>query len=200
MQSPALKAAVELTVMPSRAKSLRDGPLPDGVTLLLRVAAGDEAAENEAVQTSERSLEIVRESAAFFIEQMLLHPDADSYRVLGARASASSAELRQNMALLIRWLHPDSNREVTRAVFVNRVNRAWDDLKTTERRQAYDKILASRPAKKQERSRSKGDGKQAPSRGPGPQGAFRHGLHTIERLPPSRWRRAFAFFFGPRKG
>ena len=50
---------------------------------------------------------MVREASAFFIEQILLGPDADSYRVLGADRNAAAAELRRNMALLLRWLHPD---------------------------------------------------------------------------------------------
>ena len=62
------------------------------------------ARQRAGTNRSEHSL---REAAAFYIEQILLHPDADHYRVLGAQPDASTAELRRNMALLIRWLHPD---------------------------------------------------------------------------------------------
>ena len=85
-----------------------------------------------------RSRETVCEAAAFFIEQILLSPDADSYRVLGARPEATNYELRRNMALLLRWLHPDHDGQGARSVFVGRVTRAWNDLKTQERRAAYD--------------------------------------------------------------
>ena len=42
------------------------------------------------------------------------------------------------MALLTRWLHPDMDRHGEHAVFVGRVTKAWNDLKTPERRAAYD--------------------------------------------------------------
>lgn len=146
MDLTALKAAIEVSLMPSRVRALRDGPLPDGVPVVLRIAAGDEDAERQAMAALDRPAHVVRDASTFYIEQMLLHPDADSYRVLGASRHASSAELRQNMALLIRWLHPDKNPLEERAIFVNRVNRAWDDLKTPERRSAYDLELARRPS------------------------------------------------------
>jgi hypothetical protein len=86
-----------------------------------------------------RSAKFLREAAAFFIEQVLLHPEADSYRVLGAGGKASNEELRRNMALLLRWLHPDRSSEGMRTVFASRVTNAWNNLKTPERRAAYDR-------------------------------------------------------------
>src|SRR4029079_13128465 len=78
------------------------------------------------------------EAAGFYIEQILLHPDADHYRVLGVHPGAANTELRRNMALLIRWLHPDQNNGAERSVFVARVTRAWNELKNEDRRAAYD--------------------------------------------------------------
>ena len=207
MEAPALKAAVELTLMPSRVRVLRESPLPDGVALLLRIAAGDLAAEKEASASLERSVTMVREASAFFIEQMMLHPKADSYRVLGARRDASAAELRQNMALLMRWLHPDANRADTRAVFVNRVNRAWDDLKTPERRRAYDQFLENPPASERKsssgkRTNSNHEGRQ---RRPGVTTFRKRELQASDLLETSRgghWglmRRFLGLFLRPRR-
>lgn len=164
MESPALKAAIELSLMPSRVRALRDSPLPVGVSVLLRIAAGDESAEREAAASLDRPTQVVRAASAFYVEQMLLYPEADSYRVLGADPKAPTAELRQNMALLIRWLHPDQNPVEERTVYVNRVNRAWDDLKTPDRRQAYDRQLANRSIAKQQ-STSKEKSRRHASRG-----------------------------------
>ena len=86
-----------------------------------------------------RPPEVVREAATFFIEQILLAPGGDSYRVLGSGPAATASELRHNMALLMRWLHPDVAREDERAVFAARIAAAWNTLKTPERRAAYDR-------------------------------------------------------------
>jgi hypothetical protein len=152
----ALRVALDLLHVPSRVRMLRTEPLPPGVPLLLRLAAGDPEAERQAAAFVDRPAHEMREAAAFFIEQMLLSPEADSYRVLGASADAGSGELRQNMALLMKWLHPDRDRPGERSVFVHRVTMAWDDLKTPERRAAYD---AQRSARDARRPRSRKDGR-----------------------------------------
>ena len=134
----ALRIALDLVRVPWRVRLLKADRLPQGVPLLLRIAAGDRDAEAEAAAMTDRSAAAIHEAATFFIEQILLCPEADSYRVLGACHDADSGELRRNMALLTRWLHPDLDRQGERAVFVGRVTKAWNDLKTPDRRAAYD--------------------------------------------------------------
>jgi len=112
--------------------------MPDDVLILLRIVSGDEQAINEAVHSEARSRETIREAAAFFIEQILLDPSADSYRVLGGKPETPHRELRRNMVLLLKWLHPDGDRQNQRVVFAARVTRAWNEIKTVERRNVYD--------------------------------------------------------------
>jgi hypothetical protein len=139
----ALKNAIDLMHVPSQVRLFRSEPLPDGVLLLLRLAAGDEEAEQTAIDLTGRSSETVRCAATFFIEQILFAPGADSYRVLGADAQANAVELRRNVALLLKWLHPDVDHGGDRSVFVGRVTAAWNDLKTPERREVYNELYRS---------------------------------------------------------
>lgn len=134
----AIKLAIDLVLVPSRVRHVRSEPLPRDVLTLLRVASGDEAVETAAAVAVGRPRELVREACAFFIEQILLCPDADAYRVLGADRSASAPDLRRNMALLLKWLHPDIDRKGNRSMFAARVTTAWDNLKTPERRATYE--------------------------------------------------------------
>jgi hypothetical protein len=134
----ALRMAVDLMLIPSRVRSLRTAPLPHGVPFLLRVAANDEEATREAIVLTGRPPETLRAAASFFIEQILLRPGADSYHILGAGPDATASQLRQNLALLLRWLHPDVSENAQRSIFVTRVTTAWNDLKTPEKRAAYD--------------------------------------------------------------
>jgi hypothetical protein len=134
----ALRMAVDLMLIPSRIRSLRSGPLPHGVPFLLRVAANDEEATREAIILTGKPPETLRAAAAFFIEQILLRPGADSYHILGVGPDATASQLRQNLALLLRWLHPDVSENAQRSIFVTRVTTAWNDLKTSEKRAAYD--------------------------------------------------------------
>ena len=140
----ALRLALDLFHVPWRAKMLRSEPLPRGVPLLLRMVGGDNEAELLAERAMGRSGNVLRDAAAFFIEQILLHPEADNYRVLGATPDATVAELRRNMALLMAWLHPDRTPRAERSALVARVTRAWNDLKTPDRRAAYDEAQRRR--------------------------------------------------------
>jgi DnaJ-domain-containing protein 1 len=179
----ALRRAIDLTHFPSQAERLRSAPLPDDVLILLRIVAGEEEAINEAVQLADRSPEMIREAAAFFVEQILLYPGADSYRVLGAKPDATYAELRRNMALLLRRLHPDRDGQGDPSAYVARVTGAWSDLKTPERRAAYDKqrfrsataaVHRDTGRKSGLSSRRKGESRSATRRG--------HGRHRV--YPP----------------
>ncbi len=142
----AIRAAIDVYLLPSRIRRLKQFPLPEGVTLVLRVAVGDVEAVQEATAATGKPAEFVLAAAAFFIEQILLDPAGDSYRLLGVRPDAANAELRRNMALLLRWLHPDVCQNAEQTIFIARVTGAWDNLKTPERRAAYDVARGVREA------------------------------------------------------
>ncbi len=144
----ALRVAIDLLHVPSQVRLVRSEPLPRGVPVLLRIAAGDDTAEREAADQTVRPRDVVRRAAAFFIEQILFAPDTDSYRVLGSAPQASAVELRGNAALLLKWLHPDRDPQGERSIFVSRVTEAWNNLKTPERRAAYDELRRSSSERK----------------------------------------------------
>lgn len=193
----ALRLAIDLLHAPSRLRAARSRPLPGGVILLLRLAARDETAEIAAAQASGRSREIVRDAALFFIEQVLFDVRSDSYRILGGDRQTPTGELRRNMALLLRGVHPDLERDRDRSAAAAKVIRAWNDVRTPQRRVSYDQALSSRDA-------SKGSNGRA--------GSSRHGLAALERRshvrqhasaapaaePSSKCLRAILFLVGRR--
>jgi hypothetical protein len=151
-----IRVAIELLHVPSRVRIARTEPLPSGVDLLLRIAAGEAEAERTAIASTGRPRELIRQAAIFFIEQVMLCQNSDSYRVLGTNSHASGGELRRNMASLIKWLHPDQDPRGQRSMFASRVIGAWDDLKTPKRRASYDDARRVASAQRRVRkSRSK---------------------------------------------
>jgi hypothetical protein len=156
----ALKTAIDLMHVPSQVRLVRSEPLPDGVLILLRIAAGDEEADQFAIDITGRSMETVQRAATFFIEQILFAPEADSYRVLGAGPQASAGELRRNVALLLKWLHPDVDHGSERSVFVGRVTAAWNNVKTPDRRAAYDELCRFRASRGRDKAWRRGRRKQ----------------------------------------
>ena len=149
-RSAALDVAVTLVEHPAAVRHASSSPLPGGVGLLLQVATREPDALRSAEAMTGRSPGALQAAAGFFIEQILFHPQADYYRTLGASAGAPRSELRRHMALLIKWLHPDSREQRTsrsdldRGIFIHRVTQAWEHLKTDERRTAYDRSLSEK--------------------------------------------------------
>ena len=102
------------------------------------------------------------------------------------------------MALLMRWLHPDVDASAgERSIFAGRVTKAWENLKTPDRRAAYDQSQSA--SKKKSQRRSNGAGKPQKSRA---KKQVRAGL-TVERrreAPPvwSLRRLLLGIFYRPR--
>ena len=149
-RADALVAAISMLERPHAAKLARASRLPEGVTFLLEIAAGEAQALTRASQLTGRTEATLQKAAGFFIEQVLLFPGGDSYRILGSDGGTSLRELRRNMALIMRWLHPDvaseasSSSVLNRSLFASRITQAWETVKTDERRSAYNSSLAAK--------------------------------------------------------
>lgn len=188
-EGTALESALGLLHLPSRVRTLRARELPADLETLLRIVAGDDSALSQAMKTSELSESVVQSAASFYIEQILLHPEADSYRVLGAAPDATIDELRRNMALLLRWLHPDREANSARALFANRVTQAWNDVKTVERRVVYDATRSNcmnGVSARDPRSAASSTVSRRPDDAPQRTSAYRAGRPV--RRPKSIWR------------
>lgn len=161
IETAALRVALSVLHMPSALRRIKSEPLPPGVELLLQILAGDATLQQDAADRTERPTEMVGAAAAFFVEQILLSPGNGSYRALGCSPDAPGSELRRNMALLLRWLHPDKTQTDDRRVLAERVTLAWENLKTPERRSAYDEEqLRILPKSKQKKRRRVGSANQ----------------------------------------
>jgi hypothetical protein len=145
----AIAAALSIFERPQLARLARTRPLPSGVTFLLETAAGDAEALAYAMASTGRSEPTIKQAAEFFVEQILLSPNSDSYRILGGDNKSPEPELRRNMALLMCWLHPDLAQGQTgepfdKSAYATRISQAWECVKTPERRASYDARLKAR--------------------------------------------------------
>lgn len=138
----ALEWALALLQAPEQRHVLKARPLPLGVTELLGIAAGvmpDVLAD--AKQRFAEPEARICEAARFYAREVLFYPQADAYRVLGVSPDAAAEQIKAHHRVLQAWLHPDRLRSDDDAVFAARVNHAWNQLRTPERRRAYDANL-----------------------------------------------------------
>jgi hypothetical protein len=124
----ALELALALHRAPTLAKAMRRGPLPAGVLALLQIAGGSEPVRQSSAAETGRSVSEIEAAASFYIQQVLLHRRADCYRILGATRETPLAVLKEHRSWLLRWIHPDRNRDEWERVFIYRVQTAWDEI------------------------------------------------------------------------
>ncbi len=180
MSGYALMQALELAETPALVGMFRRQKLPDDILLLIRIAAGNEEAVADAAARTGRSGESLREASVLYLQQILFQPEADPYRVLGASAATPQDQLHQHMRWLMKWLHPDRDRDDWESAFAERVSGAWEALKTAERRASYDRLHVPQRAPDSGR---RGDGRR--SRRRRPPGPYLR-LPRIEDAGPAR--------------
>lgn len=139
MTTEALDLALAMFREPARIAELRERALPSELGQVIRLAAGEAAAVAAAVDSCDESEDTLKEASVFFLQQVLFAPGADAYRTLGVDPDAPQERLREHYRWLMKWLHPDRNQDGWEAVYADRVNAAWQDLKTPDRRAEYDR-------------------------------------------------------------
>src|SRR5262245_66547236 len=75
--------ALDLARMPVLAQSIEKPPLPTDILEIMRIAAGSPETCQSASQVTGQPPAVLIEAARFYVLQVLLRPDADSYSVLG---------------------------------------------------------------------------------------------------------------------
>src|SRR5215469_1633570 len=127
-----IELALDLARLPALARSSAAPPLPPNIVELMRIAAASpEACQTAAGQTGEPK-PVVIEAARFYLQQVLFRADADCYRILGIKPTASRATARDHMRWLLEWLHPDRNSNSWDAAYAERVLKAWREVSVSD--------------------------------------------------------------------
>jgi hypothetical protein len=145
MPSPgALYAAVDLAESPILVAVMRQRPLPPDVLRLIQIAAGAARPLRQSADAVGKDPAFVRSAAIFYIEQVLWANDADNYRVLGVNPDTSPVRVAEHLRWFMKWLHPDVGSAEMKPALIARVLKAWEALKTRDRRRQYDRLLTQR--------------------------------------------------------
>lgn len=124
----ALTMAVRLYRSPGIARSIRRSPLPRGVILVIRVAAGCPISCAHAVAVTGIDEETIARIASLYLLVALFGQEADAQRTLGLAPGAPASEAQDHRNWLLKWLHPDRNRNQTLAGLSVRVLDAFARL------------------------------------------------------------------------
>lgn len=134
----AIEVALELSRLPVLAEAMRKAPLPGEVGVIIRIAGGCRATLEEASVGIGRGEREVREACTFYVQQVLLDSNADSYRALGGAPGTALGVLREHRNWLLKRFHPDARSSAWEAMYARRVLQAWREL------QAGDAVATGR--------------------------------------------------------
>lgn len=138
MDGNALDIALALLRSPSKRFLFAHSPLPPDVSEVIFLAA---AAPERLAQASERTGETeekIIEAARFYVREVLLFDGADAYRLLGATPASDPSVIKTHHRALQQWLHPDRRGDEWESIYATRINAAWSELRSPQRRAMYD--------------------------------------------------------------
>lgn len=140
-----VELAVEFFRAPARFPGLRNPsqPLPGDPSILLRLANGMSPESLGLPSAADTEVDL-REAAYFFVQQVLLAPGADYFRIHGLGAGASEEEIKENHRLLMRIFHPDREFATSndwRDSAASRINQAYAVLRDPGQRAEYERTL-----------------------------------------------------------
>jgi len=138
MADEALEQALALLDAPIRRFEVRAKPLPDDIGVVIQLASASQPALGECARRLREPEDRLLEAVRFYLQQALLEPGTDAYRVLGVAPDASPGQIREHYRWLQRWLHPDRQGQAWEAQFSTRLNWAWRMLRNDSARKAYD--------------------------------------------------------------
>ena len=121
----ALDIALQLYRQPALARNVRRESLPPRVLSVIKIAAGSEEEIVLPADHKPEDMQEIKEAAIFFLQNCLFQSGGDSYRVLGVDHDASAEQMLAHKRWLLKWLHPDRNRNTWEAAYLQRVLTAW---------------------------------------------------------------------------
>jgi hypothetical protein len=131
-ETEAIETALEAYRHPHAVRTLKRGPIPAGMLTLIKLAAASpEEVEKLVTEETARQLPL-REAAAFYLQQLLISAGND-YRQLGLAPGASLQEVKDHKRWLLKWLHPDRNRNSWESALFKRVVASAERLESALR-------------------------------------------------------------------
>lgn len=120
-------------------------PLTRRSAILFPLAAGRQPLLDDYAAQCKASAAELQAAARFFVEQLIVLPQATHYQVLGVDRDASTQSIKANHQCLMLLFHPDKAPDADgwSGDFIEKINSAYSVLRDPAARRRYDKSLYS---------------------------------------------------------
>ena len=121
--------AIDVALSKSRLPpSQKQSALPDNMTDLVRLAAEHKDTLTLYANRKNMKSEQLVEAARFYLQTLILENKTDDHKTLGLTPAATAAEIKDHKRMLLKWLHPDLNKNRWESSLFNRVQLAAERL------------------------------------------------------------------------
>lgn len=107
-------------------------PYPQDMLTVIALAAGDEAVLAAQAEQTHEQAETLRAAASCFLELALTRAGASDHGMLALDPGAAPELVRAHKRALLKWLHPDRNRNAWQAALSAKVSAAASRLEKNE--------------------------------------------------------------------
>ncbi len=126
----ALSLARALFDEPALRHDLRRRPVPGDLDQVLALIGNDGRQVERVAAALGADPGRLQQAARFYVQEILLFPGADDYRLLGVIPGTDSATLKHHYRILRSWLHPDrTDADPGRTAHAARINAAYRRLR-----------------------------------------------------------------------
>ncbi len=113
------------------SRQLQLSPLPNNMSDLVRLAAEQKDTVERYVEQKNLKAEQLVEAAQLYLQNLILNSGEDAHKTLGLKPGATAAEIKDHKRMLLKWLHPDLNKNRWQSALFNRVQTASERLQST---------------------------------------------------------------------
>lgn len=134
----AIATALALQRQPALLRSVPRRDIPADVIEVLRIASGHPEAIESACTTFDVDELALIAAAELYLQLILTNAKSDDKRMLCLPLSATATDLKDHRRLLLKWLHPDRNRDNWESALFLKVKaaatRLEEQLKTNDQK------------------------------------------------------------------
>lgn len=119
---------------PDAIYDMRQAPLPEGISTLMRLASSSGDLLNDVSQTLAIEADVLHRYISDYLVAMCFYANAQPERILGLNNAKNIPLAKEHHRLLLKWLHPDKNPDFK--IYAEQVNQAWAWLKIQDSQQS----------------------------------------------------------------
>jgi hypothetical protein len=127
----AFELALAVLRQPGLSRDMRRVQIPCDILVLIKISAGDEELKKQLSDKHFVSEDDVEAASKLYVQSIMTTAGANDWRMLCLPTGAILEDVKEHKKWLLKWLHPDRNRNTWQSALFLKVNAAFNRLQST---------------------------------------------------------------------